>query len=420
MCLTIPVQVKEVIDESRALVKRGEEEFPVDIRFIPQVAKDDWLLCISGVALKRIAEEDAQEILDFLQYATLTDPRRVSQRFTEIIRESKFRPLTREEIIYLLNTEGYEEEALLSEGALVRKVNIKDFICIHGVVEFSNHCANDCLYCGLRAQNKNLQRYRMTKEEIIETVVRIVEEKGYKLILLQSGEDAFYSAETIAEIIREIKSRVRVFLFLSCGERGEGFYATARRAGASGVLLRFETSNPVLFQRLHPNGKSLTNRLAHLAFLREMGYFIATGFLIGLPGQTIEDIAFDIMTLLALTPEMVSVGPFIPSEDTPLAKEKVATLNLVLKVIAILRLQHKKVRIPVATSLETLDPEGRKRALQSGANALMFILTPEKYRSLYSLYPRKNLPGEEIWERYGLFKYEKAYDMLEERLAREL
>ncbi len=420
MCLTIPVQVQRVIGK-KALVKRGEEEFVVDITLLPEVRDRDWLLVISGLALKKIEEKDAQEILEFLRYSFITDPQRVSERFTSIIQKSKTQPLTQDEIVYLLNTEGYEKEALLAEGNMTRMVNIKDFICIHGVIEFSNYCSNDCLYCGLHKGNKDLVRYRMTKEEIIEEVIAAVENKGYKLLVLQSGEDEFYTPDLLAEIVQEIKSRVRVFLFLSVGERGEEFYAKLRSAGASGILLRFETANQSLFAKLHPNGKSLAKRFEHLSFLQKMGYFIATGFLVGLPGQTIEDIANDILTITSLKPEMVSIGPFIPSDKTPLAPCQPPNLDLVLKVIAIIRLLHKRARIPVSTALETLDPkEGRRRALQSGANALMFILTPQKYRALYSLYPNRYQAKGEPWEKYGLFKYEKSYDMLEERLSQEI
>lgn len=418
MCLTIPVQVKEV-KGTKAIVQKGEEEFAVDITLLPEVKPADWLLTISGLALKKVDEADALEILDFLEYSFVTDPRRVSKRFTEIMQKSKFGLLNKEEIVYLLNTDGYEKEALLSEGNMTRKINIKDFICIHGVIEFSNYCQNDCLYCGLRSEAK-IERYRMEKDEIIERVVAVVQNKGYKLLVLQSGEDDFYSAEYLSEIVKEIKSKVKVFIFLSCGERGEEFYYTLRRAGASGILLRFETSNPILFSQLHPHGKSLERRIDHLEFLRKMGYFLATGFLVGLPGQKIEDIAEDILTVLKLKPEMVSIGPFLPSPNTPLANYQPPDLDLVLKAIAIIRLLHKKARIPVSTALETLNPEGRKKALQAGANALMFILTPERYRPLYALYPNRSFGEEEIWERYGLYKYEKSYDMLEERLKAEM
>jgi biotin synthase len=418
MCLTIPVQVKEVKGKI-AIVKRGEEEFPVDVTLLPDIKPEDWLLVISGLALKKVSEEDAAEILEFLEYSFITDPRRVSKRFTEIIQESKFRPLRKEEIIYLLETEGYEKEALLSEANMARKITIRDFICIHGVVEFSNYCKNDCLYCGLQ-KSARIERYRMEKDEIVARVIEVVRNKGYKLLVLQSGEDEFYSGSDLAEVVREIKSQVRVFIFLSCGERGEEFYGQLRQAGASGILLRFETSNPNLFAQLHPNGKSLSRRLAHLSFLRKMGYFLATGFLVGLPGQTIDDIAEDILTILRLNPEMVSIGPFLPSPHTPLANFPPPELDLVLKTIAVLRLLHKRARIPVSTALETLSPEGRKRALQSGANALMFILTPERYRPLYALYPNRYGGEEEIWEKYGLFKYERSYDMLEERLKMEI
>lgn len=421
MCLTIPVQVKGFNETGKPLVQSigTTNLFAVDNSLVPDIKIDDWLLCISGLVLKKIPPEDALEIIDFLKFSNIVTERRVSEKFSKTIRNAHSGALTRDEIIYLLNTEGSEAATLYEEALLTRQMNIRDFICIHGVIEFSNYCSNDCLYCGLRAQNQSLKRYRMAKEEIIEAVFKATA-KGYKLLVLQSGEDMNYDKELLGEIIKTIKSKARVFIFLSIGERGYEIYKELKNAGASGILLRFETSDPELFKRLHEKGKDLKNRLEHLNFLKTLGYFIATGFLVGLPGQTLEILASDILTTVRLAPEMVSVGPYIPSMELE-AEKRERLMELTLKVISILRLLLKRTRIPISTALDTIDPEnGRKMALRAGANALMFILTPEKYRSLYSLYPNRYFQESDPWERYGLFKYERSYDMLEERLQKEI
>jgi biotin synthase len=265
----------------------------------------------------------------------------------------------------------------------------------------------------------------MDPEEIIERAVSAVKDRGFKLIVLQSGEDPFYTSEMLASIIREIKARSRVFIFISAGERGLGFYRTLREAGASGALLRFETSNPRLFRRLHPGGKApakdLDNRIRHLAFLKDLGYYIATGSLTGLPGQTLEDIAGDIL-LTKKWANMVSTGPFLPSPGTPLGASPRPASELYLKTIAATRLIMKKARIPVVTAFETLEGAGaRKKAFSCGANSLMINLTPRPYRDLYALYPGKAFSDEEddVFVRNGLFRFEGSFKMLEEKMLSE-
>jgi len=226
------------------------------------------------------------------------------------------------------------------------------------------------------------------------------------------------------EIIRKIKEKCRAFVFMSVGERGKECYEKMKKAGASGVLFRFETSNSELFKKLHPTGKNLKNRLEHLRLMKEMGYYIATGSLIGLPGQTADDLAEDIL-MTKKWANMVSMGPFIPAENTPLfedssfSKEKKIDMNL--KMIAILRLMMKSARIPVVTALETLGGEDvRRKAFWAGANSLMLNLTPSQHRPLYRIYDDKFYKADNIWEKYGLFKYEESYKMLEERMTKEL
>lgn len=433
MCLTIPAQVIK-LENNQAVIRSGNEVKEVKGPLISNLKVGDWILYINNLALEKISKKDAKEIIELLESSQNVNVAKLSGQFRNIIEASRLRDLTKKEIIYLLNTQEFEKEALFSEANIIRKTYLKDFICIHGIIEFSNFCKNDCLYCGLRTENHILPRYRMRVDEIVDTAEWAVHKKGYKLLVLQSGEDYFYTTEILCEIIKKIKKKCRVFIFVSIGERGYECYKKMKEAGASGVLFRFETSNPELFKKLHPQGKPRRNltkgkiltgknfkrRFEHLKFMRELGYFIATGSLIGLPGQTVEDLADDILATKKWA-HMVSMGPFIPCDNTPLSSSPSGDVEMNLKMIAILRLLMKRIRIPVTTALESLAGEkGRRRALQAGANSLMFNLTPAKYRSLYKIYPDKFYQEESLWEKYGLFKYEESYKMLEERMQKEL
>ena len=420
MCLTIPAQITK-LEKGKAVVRKNDRFKQVQISLVPNLKVGDWILYINDLALQKIPKNEAKEILELLEvpYQKI-DISKLSGKFKDIIQASKSRNLIKEEIIYLLKTKGLEQKALFSEANLVRKTYIKDFICIHGIIEFSNFCKNDCFYCGLRKENQTLPRYRMDVDKIVDIAHEAVTEAGYKLLVLQSGEDYFYTDDMLEEIIKKIKRKCRVFIFVSIGERGYKCYERLKNAGASGVLFRFETANPVLFKNLHPRGKDLESRFEHLRFMKELGYFIATGSIIGLPGQTMEDLADDIL-MMKKWAHMISMGPFVPCDNTPLAKKPQGNPEMNLKMIAILRLLMPHARIPVVTALETLlGEEGRKRALQAGANSLMFNLTPIKYRSLYKIYPDKFFQKETIWQKYGLFKYEESYKMLEERMQEEL
>ena len=420
MCLTIPAQVIK-LEKGKAVIQENDGFKQIQISLVPNLKVGDWILYINDSALEKIPRNEAKEILELLEvpYQKI-DISRLSGKFRDIIQTSKSKDLTKEEVVYLLKTKELEQKALFSEANFVRKTYIKDFICIHGIIEFSNFCKNDCLYCGLRKENLTLPRYRMSIEDIVNIADKAVTEAGYKLLVLQSGEDYFYTDDILEEIIKKIKEKCRVFIFISIGERGYKCYERLKKAGASGVLFRFETSNLELFKKLHPQGKNLANRFEHLRFMKELGYFIATGSIIGLPNQTIENLAEDILTTKKWA-HMVSTGPFVPCDNTPLANLVHGNIEMSLKTIAILRLMMKNARIPVVTALETLAGEnGRKRALQAGANSLMFNLTPENYRPFYKIYPDKFFQKETIWQKYGLFKYEESYKMLEERMTKEI
>jgi biotin synthase len=280
-----------------------------------------------------------------------------------------------------------EENELILWADEVRSRYCGDEVHLRGVIEFSNYCIRDCLYCGLRLSNKKLARYRMSKDEIIETAL-----KGYhvgiKTVVLQSGDDPGYSAETISEIIQKIKEKADVAITLSVGERDYNDYKLWKDAGADRYLLKHETANPHLYANLHP-GQTLAKRLEILRWLKELGLQVGAGNIVGLPGQTIQDLADDIKLMKELDVEMAGIGPFIPHPNTPLGKEKAGTLEMTLKVLSVARIVLKNVHLPATTAVGSINPKGRELALEAGANVVMPNMTPTKYRPLYQIYPDK-------------------------------
>lgn len=423
MCLTIPAKVISIKDGNpdapvrEIIVEDSRGERKISAISMPGLKVGDWILYTLDLAVRQVSQGEAKEIIDLLEPRREIDLSSLSPSFTNVLSKSFSKPLNRDDIIGLLSTENeMEMEALFSEANTLRQANLHDFFCIHGIIEFSSNCVRSCHYCGLRQPSENVKRYRMLTEEIIESAVDAVEGRGYKLIVLQSGDDFFYSDDDLVKIISEIKRRCKVFIFVSVGERSAECYEAMKEAGASGVLLRFETSKPSIYEALHP-GQSHEERLKLLRALKAMGYYIASGFLIGLPGQEIEDIADDILLMKELGVKMVTVGPFIPSEGTPLSSHPAGSALMTLKVTAVARLLMPKAKIPVTTALETIESEeGRRLGLSSGANSLMFNLTPEKFRADYSIYPNKYHGNEELWEKYGLFNESLSYRMLEQKM----
>ena len=257
---------------------------------------------------------------------------------------------------------------------------------MRGLIEFSNICKSTCKYCGLRCENKNIERYRIQPEDIIFYAQKAVD-MGYKTIVLQSGEDKFFSKDVMCEIIKEIK-KLDVALTLSIGERSFEEYKAFRDSGADRYLIRIETTDRNLYSQMHPN-MGFDNRVRCLKDLKALGFETGTGCLVGLPGQTVESLADDILFFKEIGADMVGIGPFIAHPDTPLKDEPNGDFILALKVMALTRILLPDINIPATTAMETLNPNGRIIALQSGANVVMPNVTVTEFREKYEIYPGK-------------------------------
>ena len=296
--------------------------------------------------------------------------------------------LSKEEIIYLLELSDFRNTRRLFDKAdEVRKAYCGDEVHLRGIIEFSNYCEQDCLYCGLRSSNTEVERYRMTADEIIETAM-LISNIGIRTIVLQSGEDSAFDMDKIAYIIYFIKQNSDVAITLSLGERDFEEYKTWRYAGADRYLIKHETANPLLYSLYHQEQK-IQDRIKHLEFLKSIGFQIGSGNLIGLPGQKVEDIADDLLLCRDLDVDMASFSPFVPSPNTPYRNKPVGSVELTLKTIAVGRILMKNTHIPATTAIATIDSLGREKALRVGANILMPNFTPKSYRDKYCIYPNK-------------------------------
>lgn len=283
----------------------------------------------------------------------------------------------------------------------VRKQNVGGAVHLRGLIEISSHCVRQCMYCGLRRANRALQRYRMTREEILDCA-RQAERLGYGTVVMQAGEDDLLTAEWIAEIVRWIKRETTLAVTLSLGERQEDELQLWRSAGADRYLLRFETSDANLFRMIHPHRfQGGPDRLTLLKKLKALGYEAGGGVMVGIPGQSFDSLAEDVLTFRALDLDMIGIGPYIAHVDTPLgsgalcpailpSEQVPADEEMVYKMIALTRIACPTANIPSTTALATINRvEGRKRGLKVGANVVMPNLSPAKYRRLYEIYPEK-------------------------------
>ncbi len=292
----------------------------------------------------------------------------------------------RKEIIELLNGDARE---IFKKADSVRKKFCGDKIYIRGIIEFSNHCCRSCLYCGLRRENKNILRYRMLPGQII-TLANQIAQQGIKTVLLQSGDDFGYNRKALSNIIYKIKNaNPEIAITLSLGERPFDDYKAFKDAGADRYLLRHEAANPKLYARLHP-GNTLKRRIKILEYLKKLDYQVGAGNIVGLPGQTLGDLADDILLIKRLDADMAGIGPFIPQSETPLKNFPFGNLDLTLKILALTRIITENTHLPVTTALATLSPEdGLVMGLKAGANVIMPDFTPEGYRKQYQIYDGK-------------------------------
>jgi len=289
-------------------------------------------------------------------------------------------------------------ETLWQKANETRIEHVGDSVHLRGLIEVSNICARRCGYCGISADNRQIDRYRMTEEEILECAHKAVG-FGYGTVVMQAGEDYGITRDWMAGLIRRIKTETSLAVTLSLGERPDEDLIEWRKAGADRYLLRFETSNRELYDRIHPPlGNKTSDRFVILQNLRKLGYEVGSGIMIGIPGQTYEDLARDILAFRELDLDMIGVGPFIPHPETPLgqclpetsAKQVPNTEQMTYKVIALTRLVCPEANIPSTTALASLNKaDGRELGLMRGANIVMPNLTPPQYRVMYEIYPNK-------------------------------
>lgn len=307
--------------------------------------------------------------------------------------------LTAEEYKALLQDEDARTLELLQQKA--RETAVRVFgkgVFVRGLIEISNYCRNNCLYCGIRAGNTSARRYRLTKEEILECC-RKGHALGFRTFVLQGGEDPVQTDSWVEDVVRAVhKEFPDCAITLSLGEKTKEAYRKFKQAGAERYLLRHETFNAEHYSRLHPAGMSGENRLKCLEALKENGYQTGTGIMVGSPYQTIDNIVEDILFIQDLKPEMIGLGPFIHHDQTPFGGFKDGSVELTLKLIAIFRLVSPHALIPSTTSLATLDPDGRKKGILSGANVVMPNLSPQTVRADYDLYEGKASRGAESAE----------------------
>ena len=304
-----------------------------------------------------------------------------------------------DQLQYLLNEENEQESDYLYSKA--RKVTDRVYgkrIFKRGLIEFTNYCKNDCLYCGIRKSNTEIERYRLQKDEILACC-----ENGYQLgfrtFVLQGGEDAYFSDERICEIVGAIHQKYPdCAITLSIGEKTKESYQKYFDAGANRFLLRHETANAEHYGKIHPKEMSLINRKQCLWNLKEIVYQVGCGIMVGSPYQTIETLYEDLCFMKELKPHMIGIGPFIPQQDTPFAKETAGTLSMTLKLLSIIRLMHPHVLLPATTALGTIHERGRELGILAGANVVMPNLSPISVRDKYKLYDCKLSSGKEAAE----------------------
>ena len=326
--------------------------------------------------------------------------------------------ITKEQLQFLLGTDDQEmiEELMVCARTEAQKV-YGNKVYMRGLIEFTNYCKNNCIYCGIRRDNCHVDRYRLTKDQILDCC-----QSGYRLgfrtFVLQGGEDPFYTDDQICEIVSEIKHQhPDCAITLSIGEKSREAYERYFAAGAERYLLRHETADKAHYEKLHPREMSFDNRIRCLHDLKEIGYQTGTGIMVGSPGQTVEHIIEDLLFIEKLRPEMIGIGPFLPHHDTPFAEYPSGTAEQTILLLSIFRLMHPSALIPATTALATLIPDGRERGILAGANVVMPNLSPREERRKYELYNDKASLGAESAE--GLATLQKQLNTIGYEISTE-
>lgn len=322
---------------------------------------------------------------------------------TLIDRLEAHRDLPDEALLSLITMDDPEAEAYLAQrAAAVRQQIYGTDVYIRGLIEFTNYCKNDCLYCGIRRSNRNCLRYRLCEEQILQCC-RTGYALGFRTFVLQGGEDPYFTRERMVQIIRSIKQAYPdCALTLSVGEKDPDTYRSWLEAGADRYLLRHETADPAHYCQLHPDTMGLESRMECLNTLRQLGYQTGCGFMVGTPGQTPEMILKDLRFIQAFRPQMVGIGPFIPHKDTPFREQAAGSAGLTLRLLAILRLMLPDLLLPATTALGTVLGDGRQQGMRYGCNVVMPNLSPVDVREKYALYDNKISTDEEAAESVSL------------------
>ena len=318
-------------------------------------------------------------------------------KITEKLEKEQF--LEAAEFKWLLEHNSPELRADLAKRA--QRVAGETFgkgVYVRGLIEFSNYCKNDCYYCGIRCGNEQAHRYRLNEQEILDCCA-LGYDLGFRTFVLQGGEDPDFSDQMMVELIGKIRAGYNdCAITLSLGERPRAVYEAFFAAGANRYLLRHETATADHYQKLHPRELQLENRKACLHHLKEIGFQVGTGFMVGSPHQTVENLVADLVFIKELNPQMIGIGPFIPHQHTPYKNARAGTLEETLLLISMLRLMLPKALIPATTALGTIDPNGRELGILAGANVVMPNLSPVAVRKDYSLYDNKICTGDEAAE----------------------
>lgn len=323
----------------------------------------------------------------------------MSQEITIINQLERERNIDIEGLRVLLTTENRVVlEALASRARETADMIYGKKVYIRGLIEFTNYCKNDCLYCGIRRSNRCTDRYRLTEEQILSCCAAGYE-LGFRTFVLQGGEDPYFTDEKVCSLVAAIKKEhPDCAVTLSIGEKERASYQAYFDAGADRYLLRHETANREHYEKLHPAEMTLENRKRCLWDLKEIGYQTGCGFMVGSPYQTIQTIYDDLQFIRELQPEMVGIGPFIPQRDTPFGNEAAGTMEMTLRLLSIIRLIHPHVLLPATTALGTIHPKGREKGILAGANVVMPNLSPVDVRDKYKLYDNKICTGDEAAE----------------------